>query len=84
MKFIAIVKTAGELEVKDDAQKNLPNLYPVECKEFEAETFEEAQSLYPDKKVMSVEQYNNGYSQALDDIFNEAQATQVKPWWKLW
>lgn len=83
-KFIAIVKTVGQLESKSYVQKNLPDLYPQLC--VEGESIEELQKEYPDAKVMSVEDYK-GYKMALSDLYEEAQASAKQSFWdrlKFW
>lgn len=84
MKYVAIVKTIRDLETLRDDQLNLPDLYPVDMKEFEAETLEEAQGMFPGKKVMPADLYRDGYHVALKDLYEQAQIVAEKPWWKLW
>lgn len=82
-RFIAIVKTAADNQDVD--RLNLPAAYPIQCIEFQAESQQEAESRYPDAKVLSTEAYG-GYKEAMDVFYNEAveAAKQSGLWARLW
>lgn len=83
MRYVAIIKTVGELAERRADQANLPEQYPVDCVEFEAASAEDAQAAHPGRQVMSVDEYK-GYSVALSDLYEQAQAEASVPWWKFW
>lgn len=75
MKFIAIVQTYKD--VPDEFPQALPPGYPIDCREVEAESLEQAQAKYPDKKVLSVENYG-AYHDGCMHALELANSTSVK------
>lgn len=54
MPFVVIVKTFAEARTKNNTR--YPDSWPKICVEFDS--LEEAREHYPDKPIMTVEQYN--------------------------
>lgn len=80
---VAITKTVSEVLNKTDVQEKLPDVFPNIVMEGSEE---ELRILYPNAKIMSVEQYK-GYHQAMSDLYEEAAIASQKTIWdklKFW
>ncbi len=77
------IKKLSDLEIKSAVQEKLPDAYPNIVMEGSEE---ELRKLYPEAKIMTVEQYK-GYHMALSDLYEEATIASQKTIWdklKFW
>ena len=84
MKYVAVIKTLADIDPRPEDQTYLPAEYPVEMREFEASSLEDAQQLHPDKEVMLASTYRDTYSTQLNDLYEQAQVAQEVLNWELW
>jgi hypothetical protein len=90
MKYIAVLKTAGESNRKD--HKKYPQRYPVNTSAyFEAESLEDAKAKYPMKEVMTEPEYRafkKGLEISNDKVIKKLKEKSGKinrkKWWKFW
>lgn len=83
MVFAVVYRTKGELQSREGVDQYLPDDYPHEVKEIEAESVEEVQKQFPNRLVMTAEDYIK-LSDEFPAVFKLAEETHEKPWWKFW
>ncbi len=77
-KYVAILKTVGDLKKRGPAHRKSPMAYPLIVEEFE--THDAAVKAHPTKQVMDLEQYN-AHKAKMNEL---KDAKRPRPWWKFW
>lgn len=79
MKYVAIIKTVGDLEKVPLEHLGKSPRYPLEC--VEGDDIEHLRCQFPSATLMTDEQYW-GYKHAMNAVHPDMPVS--KPWWKFW